>query len=301
MYSVDAQMSVPEIEKKMLSASRSPLHQYDKMLWVRGIKTFMDGGMLTGSAYMLQPWGVSKIYSITDPNYRGMRYIEAGKLRQIARFALEHGLQYTAHAVGDGAVNAMVTAYSEIDKEFPVHASRPCITHANFIAPEDMEKIKRLGIVLDLQPSWLWLDGATLLRQFGDQRMARFQPYKSLFDDGIVVGGGTDHMQKIGSLRSINPYNPFLGMWITLTRRPRSMDRPLNLQQRITREQAIRLYTTNNAYLMFAEKEKGSLEAGKLADLIVLDRDILTCPVDDIRKIQVEQTYLGGRLVRERR
>ena len=79
------------------------------------------------------------------------------------------------------------------------------------------------------------------------------------------------------------------------------MDRPLNLQQRITREQAIRLYTTNNAYLMFAEKEKGSLEAGKLADLIVLDRDILTCPVDDIRKIQVEQTYLGGRLVRERR
>jgi hypothetical protein len=301
MYSVDAQMSVPEIEKKMLSASRSPLHQYDKMLWVRGIKTFMDGGMLTGSAYMLQPWGVSKIYSITDPNYRGMRYIEAGKLRQIARFALEHGLQYTAHAVGDGAVNAMVTAYSEIDKEFPVHASRPCITHANFIAPEDMEKIKRLGIVLDLQPSWLWLDGATLLRQFGDQRMARFQPYKSLFDDGIVVGVGTDHMQKIGSLRSINPYNPFLGMWITLTRRPRSMDRPLNLQQRITREQAIRLYTTNNAYLMFAEKEKGSLEAGKLADLIVLDRDILTCPVDDIRKIQVEQTYLGGRLVRERR
>lgn len=301
MYSVDAQMSVPEIEEKMLSVSHSPLHRYDKMLWVRGIKTFMDGGMLTGSAYMLQPWGVSKIYSITDPTYRGMRYIEAGKLYQIARFALEHGLQYTAHSVGDGAVNAMVTAYSEIDKEFPVRSSRPCITHANFIASEDMEKIKRLGIVLDLQPSWLWLDGATLLKQFGDERMARFQPYKSLFDDGIVAGGGTDHMQKIGSLRSINPYNPFLGMWITLTRWPRWMDRPLNPQQRITREQAIRLYTINNAYLMFVEKEKGSLEAGKLADLIVLDRDILTCPVDDIRNIQVEQTYLGGRLVHERR
>ena len=104
-------------------------------------------------------------------------------------------------------------------------------------------------------------------------------------------------MQKIGSLRSINPYNPFLGMWITVTRQPRGMDQPLHAEQRITRDQAIRLYTINNAYLTFEEKEKGSLETGKLADFIVLDRDILTCPVEEIRSIQVEQTYLGGKLV----
>ena len=98
-------------------------------------------------------------------------------------------------------------------------------------------------------------------------------------------------MQKICSLRSINPYNPFLGMWITLTRQPRWTDQPLHPEQRISREQAIRLCTINNAYVMFEEKQKGSLEKGKLADFIVLDRDILTCPVDEIRDILVESTY----------
>jgi predicted amidohydrolase YtcJ len=146
----------------------------------------------------------------------------------------------------------------------------------------------------------LWLDGATLRKQFGDERLAYFQPYKSLFENGITVGGGSDHMQKIGSLRSINPYNPFLGMWITLTRQPRWSDQPLHTEQRISREQAIRLYTINNAYLMFEENERGSLENGKLADFIVLDRDILTCPVDEVRKIQVERTYLGDKLVYNR-
>ena len=297
MYSVDAEMPVDQIEQKMLAASQSPLHRYNNMLWVRGIKTYMDGGMLTGSAYMLKPWGVSKVYSIDDPSYRGMRYIEAGKLFEIARFALKHELQYTAHSVGDGAVQAMIDAYSEINNEFPVAQARPCITHSNFIPPGAIPKIKALGIVLDMQPDWLWLDGATLRKQFGNERMAGFQPYKSLFDAGVTVGGGSDHMQKIGSLRSINPYNPFLGMWIALTRQPRWTDEPLHPEQRITREQAIRLYTINNAYLTFEEKEKGSLEPGKLADLIVLDRDILTCPVDEVRTIQVTQTYLGGRVV----
>jgi len=297
MYSVDAQMPLDKIEERMLRAARSPLHQYNNMLWVRGIKTYMDGGMLTGSAYMLKPWGISKVYSIDDPTYRGMRFIEPDKLYQIARFALKNDLQFTAHSVGDGAVQGMIDAYTEINKEFPIRPARPCITHANFMTAEAIRKIGELGIVLDLQPAWLWLDGATLRKQFGDARLTFFQPYKSLFANGVIVGGGSDHMQKIGSFRSINPYNPFLGMWITLTRQPRWTDRPMHPEQRISREQAIRLYTINNAYLMFQENQKGSLEKGKLADFIVLDRDILTCPVDEIRNIQVEQTYLGGKLV----
>ena len=104
-------------------------------------------------------------------------------------------------------------------------------------------------------------------------------------------------MQKIGSFRSINPYNPFLGMWTVITRHPRWMDSPLHPEQCLDRADAIRLYTINNAFLTFEEKEKGSLEAGKLADFIVLDRDLLTCPVDDIPKIQVEKTYLGGKQI----
>ncbi|MEJ7607180.1 MAG: amidohydrolase family protein [Bryobacteraceae bacterium] len=294
MYGVDAQQPLEKIRERMLSMSRNPLHQYDPMLWVRGIKTYLDGGMLTGSAYMRQPWGVSKVYSIDDPAYRGMRYIEPEKLYQIAKFALQHDLQFTAHSVGDGAVEAMVEAYTRIDKEFPVRPVRPSITHSNFMTPEAISSIKSLGVVLDLQPAWLWLDGATLEKQFGAERLTWFQPYKTLFENGITVGGGSDHMQKIGGLRSINPYNPFLGMWITLTRQPRWTDRPLHSEQRLTREQAIRLYTINNAYLTFSEKVKGSLETGKLADFIVLDKDILRCRLDEVKNIGVVQTYLGA-------
>lgn len=104
-------------------------------------------------------------------------------------------------------------------------------------------------------------------------------------------------MQKIGSMRSVNPYNPFLGIWITQSRTPRGMQEALHPEHIITREEAIQFYTINNAYLTFEEKEKGSLEADKLADFIVLNKDILTCPSDEIRDIQVESTYLGGKLV----
>ena len=80
-------------------------------------------------------------------------------------------------------------------------------------------------------------------------------------------------------------------------RRPRGSESPLHAEQNLTREQAIRLYTINNAFLTFEESRKGSLEAGKLADFIVLDRDILTCPLDEVKDIQVDTTYLGGRRV----
>src|SRR4029450_12349287 len=108
------------------------------------------------------------------------------------------------------------------------------------------------------------------------------------------------HMQKIGSLRSINPYNPFLGMWTTIVRQPRGADAAIHPEQNLTREQAIRLYTINNAFLTFEETQKGSLEAGKLADFVVLDRDILACPVAEVKDIKVEATYLGGARVYER-
>ncbi|MCY4584946.1 MAG: amidohydrolase [Bryobacterales bacterium] len=295
--SVSAQDSMERIEARIRKAAGSPLHEYDNMLWLRGIKTFLDGGMLTGSAYMLKPWGVSKVYSIDDPEYRGMRYIEPGKLFQIAKLVLEHKLQPTSHSVGDGAVHALIDAYEEINNSFPVREGRPCITHCNFMTPEAIDRMADLGIVADLQPAWLERDGATLMEHFGDARLDFFQPYKSIFAKNVVVGGGSDHMQKIGGQRSINPYNPFFGMWVTLTRQPRWTDKVLHPEQRISREQAIRLYTINNAYLMFQEKQKGSLEKGKLADLIVLDRDILTCPIDQVKSVQVEQTYLGGKLV----
>ena len=298
-FGINAQDPLEDIEASIAKLARHPRHQYGPMLWLRGIKFFLDGGMLTGSAYMREPWGVSKVYSITDPNYRGLRFVPPGKTYAILRLALRHGLQPTAHSVGDGAVHALIDAYEEINDEFRVREMRPCITHANFMSPGAVEKMAAIGIVADLQPAWLERDGATLLKQFGEARLRYFQPYKSLRDSGVIVGGGSDHMQKIGDMRSINPYNPFFGMWIALTRQPRWTDATLQPEQKITRQDAIRLYTTNNAFITFTEDEKGSLEVGKLADLIVLDRDILECPLEEVKQIQVERTYLGGKLVYE--
>jgi len=297
-YSVNAQASMEEIEATIKKAATHPRHAYDNRLWLRGVKVFLDGGMLTGSAYMRQPWGISSIYSITDPTYRGLLYIEPSKLYQMSKLALQNDLQFTAHSVGDGAVHALIDAYERIStQDFAVRDKRPCITHCNFMSAEAIERMAKIGIVADLQPAWLFLDGKTLLKQFGDDRTAYFQPYRTLADAGVIVGGGSDHMQRIGSLRSVNPYNPFLGMSVAISRLPRGMEQPLHPEQAITRLEAIRLYTLNNAYLTFEEDRKGSIEKGKLADFIVLDRDILDCPLDQIASTRVLETYVGGKMV----
>lgn len=297
-YSVNAQSPIETVLESIDKAAAHPLHAYNSELWLRGIKIFLDGGMLTGSAFMKRPWGVSAAYGIDDPEYRGMVYVEPEKLHVMARHALSKGLQFTAHSVGDGAVERLVDVYAKIGTEdFPVNEMRPCVTHCNFMTAEAIEKMATHGIVADLQPAWLYLDGRTLLKQFGMERLEYFQPYKTLAEKGVIAGGGSDHMQKIGSMRSVNPYNPFLGIWTTLTRHPRWMGDSLRPEQIIERADAIRLYTINNAWLTFEEKEKGSLEPGKLADFIVLDRDILSCPVEEVRAITVRETWLGGRQV----
>jgi len=299
--SVDAQMPMEKIRERLRRAAASPLHRYDAMLWLKGAKSYLDGGMLTGSAYMRKPWGVSRLYAIDDPNYRGMLYIEPEKLYQIMREALAVGLQFTAHSVGDGAVHAFLEAAERVARnDFPLHDKRPVITHSNFMSLEAVRKMAELGVGANMQPAWLWLDAATLVRQFGYERLAFFQPYRTIFEHRAMAGGGSDHMQKIGSMHSINPYNPFFGIWITLTRRARWMEKPLHPDEIITREQAIRFYTINNAWLTFEETQKGSLEPGKLADFILLDRDILSCPLEEIKDIQVQKTWLGGKLVFDR-
>jgi predicted amidohydrolase YtcJ len=238
---------------------------------------------------------VSKIYSITDPAYRGVLFIPKERLLPIVRTTIESRLQFTAHTVGDGAVHTLLDVYEQINQEGPIRDTRPCITHSNFMSREAVEKLSKLGVVVDIQPAWLYLDTRTLVTQFGLDRLRYFQPLKSVFESHGIAGGGSDHMQKIGSLRSINPYNPFLGMWVTLTRKARLYEGSLHPEEALNREQAIRFYTINNAYILFRDHEIGSLEAGKLADFIILDRDILTCPVDSIKDTQVLKTYFDGK------
>jgi predicted amidohydrolase YtcJ len=249
---------------------------------------------------MREPWGVSGIYSITDPMYRGVLFIPKERLAPMVRAAVEAGLQFTAHSVGDGAVHALLEAYREMAQDPALRRSRPCITHCNFMSRDAVDRMASMGVVADVQPVWLYMDARTLRAQFGEDRLRWFQPLRTLFEAGVTVGGGSDHMQKIGAERSINPYDPFLGMATAVTRRSRWQEGRLHPGEALTREQMIRLYTMNNAYLLFREDRLGSLETGKLADFIVLDRDLLSCEDEAIRETRVLATYLGGRKVFER-
>ncbi len=298
-HHIDTIGAIDKIQKNIRRVAEDPLVKGDARLRIVGIKTYLDGGMLTGSAYMRRPWGVSKIYSIKDPDYRGVLFIPKERLLPIVQTTIESGLQFTAHSVGDGAVHTLLDVYEELSRSLPIRRTRPCITHCNFMSAEAVRKLAELGVVADIQPAWLYLDTRTLTAQFGYDRLRYFQPLKSLFDAGAIAGGGSDHMQKIGSLRSVNPYNPFLGIWTTITRRAKWYDGRLHPEESLSREQAIRFYTSNNAYILFLEDRVGSLEAGKLADLIVLDRDLLTCPVDDIKEVRVLRTYVNGKLVHQ--
>jgi predicted amidohydrolase YtcJ len=273
---VDASGKTEAVQERIRFWGKHPLRAKNNRLRVIGTKSFLDGGMLTGSAYMRKPWGLSEIYSIRDPEYRGILFIEPDKLKTLVHTTVEQGLQYTAHSVGDGAIHTLLDAYEEVNKTLPIRETRPCITHSNFLTKDAVEQMARLGVVADIQPAWLYLDANVLTRQFGYDRLRYFQPLKSLFEKGVIVGGGSDHMQKIGSLRSVNPYNPFLAMATAITRRARWYDDQLHPEEALSREQAIRFYT---------------------ADLIVLDRDLLTCPANEIASTKVLQTYLGGKLV----
>ena len=279
---------------------RHPLAQPDPLLQIIGTKVYLDGGMLTGSAWMSEPWGVSEAYGISDPAYRGVQKIPADRLKQLVEKVTAAGLQFTAHSVGDAAVKLLIDTYEDVNQRHSIRAARSSVTHCNFMQPESITKAARLGVCIDMQPIWLRMDGRTLTHHFGQDRMALFQPLRACFDQGVIVGGGSDHMQKLGSLRSINPYNPWLGMWTAITRKARHLDEPVHPEHALTREEALRFYTTHNAYLLKNETHTGSIQKGKLADLILTDRDPLACPIDDLPDTQVLKTWLGGRLVFEK-
>lgn len=269
--------------------------------WVRvgPIKLFLDGGMLNGSAYMREPWPRGDTYQVTEGDYRGLLFIKPGQLQVVVEEAARRKWQVTAHTAGEGGMDVLLDAYEFVNRLTPIKDLRFCVTHANFPSQNNLERCKRLGVCADVQPAWLWKDGNTLLKVLGPRRMRWFQPYKSWLEY-TTIGGGSDHMLRFDPLDSTNPWSPWLGIWVALTRNLEHGG-VLEPTEALTREQALRLYTINNAYLHHEEKEKGSLEVGKLADFIVVDRDVLTCPVNDVRDAKALLTVLGGKVVFERK
>ncbi len=270
-------------------------------IWIRigPIKFFLDGGMLNGTAYMRQPWPKGDTYQIVEDDYRGLLFVDPEQAKVVVEEATRRKWQVTAHTAGEGAMDVLLDAYEFVDRVMPIKDMRHCITHANFPSQQNLERCRRLGVCADVQPAWLYKDGATLLNVLGEQRVRWFQPYKSWLEY-TTIGGGSDHMIKLDSLDSTNPWNPWLGITTTLTRKT-ERGPIVTPTETLTREQALRLYTINNAYLHHEEKDKGTLETGKLADLIIIDRDYLTCPVEQIADTRVLTTIVGGRVVYERK
>jgi len=266
--------------------------------WVRigPFKVLLDGGMLIGTAYMREPWGCGPTYQITDPNYLGILNVKPELLNALYLEAAKCGWQLTAHCTGEASMDVLLDCYERIQKEMDIRHRRFEICHANFQSAQNFQRCRELGIVADIQPAWLYKDGASLVKTLGERRMKWFQPLRTWMDNDLVIGGGSDHMVILDSITSTNPWNPWLGMWVALTRHTERGE-VHNPSERLTREQALRLYTINNARLNFEEREKGSLESGKYADLILVDRNVSTCSVDDVRTTKVLLTMVGGKVV----
>ncbi len=268
--------------------------------WVRigALKTMIDGGILTGTAFLREPWGTRarEIFGITDPGYRGLPRMTAEELEPFVAAGARRGWKMTAHCTGGGGVDLMLDAFEQVNRTVEVPPLRFSIIHGNFFTPLSMQRCRKLGVIADAQPAWFYEDADAMLKILGPERIRTFHPYRSLLETGVVVSAGSDHMVKLDDKESINPYCPWLAIWSMVTRKTRR-GTLIVPEEAITREQALRCYTINNAFASFEEDIKGSIEPGKLADMVVLEQDYLNCPADQIKDITVEMTLVGGKVV----
>jgi predicted amidohydrolase YtcJ len=273
-------------------------NQGDDWLKFGAFKVTLDGGMTIGTAYQRQPYAgfARQLYGMTNPADRGQLFVPPDKLLAIMRAARDKGWALTAHAQGGGAVDTLLETFEKLNAEKPIAPSRSHWIHASFQSPDAITRAKKIGVLADVQPAWLYFDGPALEKVFGHEGMRYFFPLKTYLKAGVVAAGGSDHMIGFAHERAVNSYNPFLGMWIAVTRKMHNGE-VLYPEERVTREEALRLYTTGAAYMQFSEKQRGTVEAGKLADLVVIDRDYYTCPEDEIRQIRPVMTILNGKIV----
>lgn len=296
--------SAPPAEEVAAAIRKSnwTTNQGDGWLKFGTFKLTLDGGMTIGTAYQRYPYGVfgKQLYGQTDPDDRGQRFIAAEKLASVLDTARDKGWQLTAHSQGGGAVDALLDAFETLNRERPIAPTRSHVMHASFQSPEAIARMKRLGVLADVQAAWLYLDGPALTKVFGNDGMRYFFPLRSYVDAGIIVAGGSDHMIGFDKNSAVNPYNPFLGMWTAVTRKMKD-GAVLHPEERISREEALKMYTIWAAYLQFDEEKKGSIEPGKLADLVVIDRDYMTCPEDEIQAVEPVTTIIDGKILWERK
>ncbi len=269
----------------------------DEWLSFGAYKVTLDGGMTIGTAYQRTPYGPfgKTLYGMTNPDNIGMRFVGPEKLLAIFRAARDRGWQVTAHAQGGAAVDTFLDVMEEMNSDRPIAKERHHLMHASFQSEDAIRKAARLGVLADVQAPWLYHDGPALEQVMGHEGMEYFFPLRTYIEHGVLLGGGSDHMIGFDKDNAVNPYNPFLQMWYSISR-ARSSGDPLYPNERVTRQEALRMHTTWAAYMQFAEDDRGSIEVGKLGDITVIDRDFFECPEEEIRNIQPVMTIINGKI-----
>ena len=209
------------------------------------------------------------------------------KYRQAILLMNRMGWRPSPHVNSDGGLDQVLDAYEAADRERSIRDKRWIVEHIPLVHPDQMERMKRLGVMVSaqMQP---YRGAANMVRQLGRERAERAVPMREMLDHGLIVSSGSDWPNPL--------HNPFANLYFYVTRDTLQLG-PFGITQKISRAEALRVATLNNAYLTFEEKIKGSIEAGKLADFLILSADIMTIPEDQIPAIQPLATYVGGRKV----
>jgi hypothetical protein len=259
----------------------------DHWLKLGGLKAFMDGSLGSTTALFFEPFADAPETAglMVDDN------IPEGKLKQAIKEADRAGLQCSIHAIGDRANNILLNYFEEAARENGPRDRRFRIEHAQHLTAADIERFARLGVIPSMQPYHAIDDGRWAEKRIGPVRIKTTYPFRSLLDAGATLVFGSDWF--------VAPLSPLLGIHGAVTRQTIDGRNPGGWvpEQKITVEEAVRAYTASCAYAEFAEKEKGALEVGKLADVVVLSQDIFRIKPDDIQKTQIVYTIVGGRVV----
>ena len=258
----------------------------DHHLTVRSIKKQIDGALGSHGAWMLEPYA-------DMPSSTGLVLEPVREIEHAAELAMEHGFQLNVHAIGDRANREVLDIYERTYAEYPdVEDPRWRIEHAQHVHPSDIDRFAELGVIAAVQGIHATSDRPWVPTRLGQERTEEgAYRWQDLWESGAVVANGTD--------APVEDVDPIPSFWATIARELPD-GTVFDPDQRLSRAQALRSYTLNNAYAAFEEGIKGSLTPGKLADIVVLSTDIMTVPVDEVRDAEVDYTIVGGRVLYER-
>jgi predicted amidohydrolase YtcJ len=254
----------------------------DELLRFQGLKILIDGGIGGRTALLREPYE-------EDPENCGLLTLPVENLQKLVDAANKRGMLCGIHCAGGKAMDIVLEAYKKTNKIKPIKGRGFYLIHAYQPSEQNFEDCRELGVAVASQPSFLYYLGESYYENVGDARSKWLKPHRAWIDEGIMVAAGTDS--------PVTPYYPFVSMWASIARRTEVNGIQMGTKQKVTREEAIRMYTINGTYLTFESDIKGSLEPGKLADMVIIDRDILTCPEDEIKDTVVLETILGGETV----